>query len=85
MDYAKPEYAPYETNLNKKTRSVSQYDKTTNELIREFKSIALASRETGEKEHCIREYIAGKPASTRQYNWKSASEVHSAKKFSHTP
>jgi hypothetical protein len=75
----------YSTGLNKKTRGVRQYDKETNELIHEFKSIALASRETGEKEHCIREYIAGKPASTRQYNWKPIDNNVDSKKFSHIP
>lgn len=38
-----------------------------------------------EKEHSIREYIKGKPASTRKYNWKSADperDVERSQKYS---
>lgn len=48
-------HAIYNIKGNKKGRSISQYDPKTKEKINSFKSIALAFRTTGIKEHTIRE------------------------------
>lgn len=61
----------YDSGLHNKTRGVRQFNRETNEFINEYKSLAQAARETGEKEHCIREYLKGKTANTRKYNWES--------------
>lgn len=61
----------YDSGLHNKTRGVRQFNKETNEFIKEYKSLAQAARETGEKEHCIREYLKGKTTNTRKYNWQS--------------
>lgn len=60
----------YDTGLNKKVRGVLQYEKGTETFIGEYRSIAEASRQTGEKEYNIREFAKGKPCSTRKYDWK---------------
>lgn len=62
----------YRTGLNTaKLRAVIQCDKDSGKVLNTFSSVAEAARITGEKEHCIREYIKGRPASTRKYNWQS--------------
>lgn len=72
----------YNTNLNKKCRTVLQYSLEDEngdiKLLNEYPSVAKASRETGEKEHTIRELCQGKgkyPA--RLYNWKFKNEAES--------
>lgn len=47
-------------------------------FVAEYPSVAEAARQTGEKEHCIREYIRGRPASTRTYNWQVKDPVQMA-------
>lgn len=77
----------YDSCMHNKMRGVRQLDKETNELIKEFKSLVLASRETGEKEHCIREYLKGKSAYTRKYNWESCDpekDKRNSVKYTHT-
>jgi hypothetical protein len=63
----------YEQLLNKKQRSVLQFDKE-NVLMKEYRSIAEASRETGEKEHQIREIAKGKTNSKASFLWKYKDE-----------
>ena len=61
----------YHTGLNKKVRGILQYEKGTKQLIGEYYSIAEASRQTGEREHNIREFANGKnPCRTRKYDWR---------------
>lgn len=55
----------HSTNLIKISIKVKQYDLKTNELLGEFKSIAEASRQTGEPEHRIRS-----PNSKNLFNWE---------------
>lgn len=59
----------YKQLLNKKQRSILQFDKE-NFLLKEYHSIAEASRETGEKEHQIREIAKGKSNSKASFLWK---------------
>ena len=59
----------YNTGLNKKVRNVYQTDENGN-IIKEFISIANASRETGEKEENIRSCCKGKRYTTCKYYWK---------------
>lgn len=78
----------YDNNLNSnKCRRVRQLNKETNELIKEFQSVSLACRETGETEHAIRQSIKGKDCK-RQYNWQSCDpekDKINSLKYSHTP
>ena len=64
----------YENNLNKKQRSVLQFNKETKVLIKEYRSIAEASRETGEKEHQIRDISKCKNNSKANFLWKYKDE-----------
>jgi len=64
----------YENNLNKKQRSILQFDKETKVLIKEYRSIAEASRKTEEKEHQIREIAKGKNNSKANFLWKYKDE-----------
>lgn len=59
----------YDTGLNKKVRNIYQLDETSN-IIKEFISIASASRETGETESNIRACCQGKRYTTCKYYWK---------------
>jgi hypothetical protein len=60
----------YNTGLNSaKLCGVLQYTRD-GVFVAEYPSVAEAARQTGEKEHSIREYIRGKPASTRTYDWR---------------
>lgn len=59
----------YKTGLNKKVRNVYQLNEN-GEIIKEFVSIASASRDTGEKEENIRSCCKGKIYSTCKYYWK---------------
>jgi hypothetical protein len=75
----------YENNLNKKQRTVLQFNKETKLLIKEYRSVAEASRETGEKEHQIREISKGKSNSKANFLWKYKDESKSeefSKKYS---
>ncbi len=76
----------YASGLNKKVRGVKQYNRETKEFIKEFPSLAQASRETTESEHHIREYLRGKPTLGRKYDWVSCDpekdKLNSAK-YSH--
>lgn len=63
----------YNSNLNKKVRNILQYTKD-NIFIKEFNSIAQASRETGELEHRIRETAKGKGNSKAEFLWKFKNE-----------
>lgn len=60
----------YQTGLNKKARTILQYTKNTNQFIKEYPSIAEASRQSGDKEHQIRSSAQGKDVSTSIYSWK---------------
>jgi hypothetical protein len=76
----------YEQSLNKKQRAVLQYDKTSSILISEYRSIAEASRKTGEQEHQIREIAKGKNNSKANFLWKFKDESKTeeySKKYSH--
>ena len=64
----------YENNLNKKQRSILQFDKETKVFIKEYRSIAEASRKTEEKEHQIREIAKGKNNSKANFLWKYKDE-----------
>jgi len=69
------------TELNcAKLRPVIQSDKDSGDVLAVFRSVAEAARVTGEKEHSIREYMKGKPASTRKYNWQSADPERDAER-----
>lgn len=73
------------TGLNSKCRCVLQYDKTGN-FIKEYSSIAEASRQSGDKEHQIRVCAQGKPLSTSIYKWKFKNPEETedySKKYSH--
>ena len=59
----------YTEELNKKVRNVLQYTLDDN-FVKEYKSIAQASRDTGEPEHRIREIAKGKKNSKAQFKWK---------------
>ena len=75
----------YENSLNKKQRSILQFNKETKVLIKEFRSVVEASRETGEKEHQIREISKGKNNSKANFLWKYKDESKSeefSKKYS---
>lgn len=67
----------YESGLNKKVRNIYQLDESGN-IIKEFASIAQASRETGEAEYNIRSACQGKPTSTCKYFWKFKNPEESA-------
>ena len=69
-------YHSYSQNLNKKVRNVLQYS-LSGEFIKEYKSIAQASRETGEPEHRIREISNGKKNSVAKFSWKFKNEEES--------
>ena len=64
------------TKLNKKVRNVLQYT-LEGKFLKEFKSIAEASRQTGEPEHRIREISKGKTNSKAEFNWKFKNEDES--------
>ena len=68
----------YNTELNKKVRNILQYS-LKNEFIKEYKSIAEASRETGEPEHRIRAISQGKTNSKAEYIWKFKNEEETKK------
>ena len=68
----------YTTDLNKKVRNILQYS-LKNEFIKEYKSIAEASRETGEPEHRIRSISQGKSNSKAEYIWKFKNEEETKK------
>ena len=54
-----------------KSRAVLQYDRQTGELLQEFPSIARASRDSGEREHIIREFTRGRGVNDhRKFDWK---------------
>ena len=86
----------YDTDLNKKVRNVLQYENINGEfgkLINEFKSLALASRETHIAEHEIRELCRNRSRHRRpggnklnkKFLWKYKNEEENeewAKKFS---
>ena len=79
----------YQTDLNKKVRGVLQYkmnkDGTVGELIKEHKSIAEASRQTGVAEHVIRS-IAQRQKKATNFDWRFKDESLSAEwslKFAH--
>jgi hypothetical protein len=59
----------YTTGLNKRVKPVNQLDKDTLQFINKFKSIASASRETGEPEHRISEAVKGKKNKMALYAW----------------
>lgn len=59
----------YNKGLNKKVRNVYQLDENGN-IIKEFVSIASASRETGESEFNVRACCQGKRYSTCKYYWR---------------
>lgn len=76
----------YATGLNKKQRIVLQYNRETNEFIAEYRSIAEASRQTGDKEHQIRTMAQGKKISTGVYRWEFKDESKTkefSRKYSH--
>lgn len=62
----------YDNGNDNKSRSVLQYDKETDELLGEYKSIAEASRQTGDTESQIRTSAKGngKLVGPAQYYWK---------------
>lgn len=60
----------HSTGLNKGGAVVLQYDKDTGELIMEHRSIAKASRDTGETEHQIRKSAKGNDTPNSMYRWE---------------
>ena len=79
----------YDTDLNKKVRNVLQYENINGEfgeLINEFKSLALASRETHIAEHEIRELCRNRGNKlNKKFLWKYKNEEENeewTKKFS---
>jgi len=78
----------YDTGLNKKVREVEQYfkneDGTKGEKIASFKSLAEASRQTGVREHTIRDFARNKSKSG-EFFWRYANEEQNeefSRKFS---
>jgi hypothetical protein len=78
----------YNTGLNKKVREVEQYvkneDGTKGDKIASFISLAEASRQTGVREHTIREFARNK-SRNGEFFWKYANEEQNeefSKKFS---
>lgn len=70
-------YHSYSTNLSKKVRNVLQFS-LEGEFIKEFRSIAEASRETEEPEHRIREIAKGKKNREAMFLWKFKNDEESA-------
>lgn len=68
----------YTNDLNKKVRNILQYS-FEGDFIREYKSIAEASRETGEPEHRIRTIAQGKTNSQAKFLWKFKNEDDTTK------
>lgn len=66
-------YHSYTENLNKKVRNILQYS-LEGEFIKEYISIAQASRESKEPEHRIRSIAQGKPNSKANFLWKFKNE-----------
>ena len=81
-------YHSYKTNLNKKCREVVQYNNAEDLIFIEwYPSIAKASRETGESEHCIRSCVQGNQLSTCKYYWEfenNEGTYEYSRKYSHT-
>ena len=74
----------YKKKLNNKVRNVLQYNLEC-EFMREYISIAEASRETGEPEHRIRSIAQGKKNSKAQFFWMFKNEEETeeySKKYS---
>jgi hypothetical protein len=67
-------YHSYSENLNKKVRNVLQFT-LDGEFVKEYISIAEASRQSGEPEHRIREISKGKTNSKAEYLWKFKNEI----------
>ena len=61
--------SPSTKTLNKKVRNILQYS-LSGEFIGEYKSIAQASRESGEPEHRIRTVAQGKINSNASFHWE---------------
>lgn len=68
----------YDNNLNKKVRNVLQYT-LDGKFIKEYNSIAQASRESKEPEHRIRDIAKGKKNSCAQFIWKFKNEEDTEK------
>jgi hypothetical protein len=68
----------YTNELNKKVRNVLQYS-LEGEFIKEYISIAQASRESAEPEHRIRTIAKGKINSMSKYRWKFKNEDDTTK------
>ena len=66
-------YHSYTEKLNKKVRGVLQFT-LDGDYIKEYISIAEASRQSGEPEHRIREIAKGKTNSKAEYSWKFKNE-----------
>ena len=65
----------YDTQLNNKTRNILQYEyiketKSKGKFIKDYLSIAKASRETKEKEHIIRSMCKGIKCKNPLYYWE---------------
>jgi len=63
------EWVSNSENTNNKFRNVIQYTLEGN-FVKKFKSIAEASRETGEPEHRIRTIAQGKKNSKAEFHWE---------------
>ena len=63
---------------NKKVRNVLQYTKDGLEFIKEYISIAEASRQTGETEQTIRGISKGQVNNSSKFHWKYKNEEESA-------
>ena len=59
----------YSTGLNNRVKQVLSLDKQTFQIIKKYRSIADASKDTGEPEHRISLSANGKKHKTTQYIW----------------
>ncbi len=74
----------YNTGLNKKVRNILQYS-LSGDFIKEYISIAEASRQTKEPEHRIRSVAQGKKSNITKFIWKFKNEEETkeySKKYS---
>lgn len=61
----------HDSGLNRISRRVAQIDLATGNVLQEFKSLAEASRQTGEPEHVIRDVRMGRNCKSNRYGWRS--------------
>jgi len=75
----------HDLGSSKRVRNVLQYSKDGSEFLKEFVSIAEASRQTGESEQTIRVISKGQICNNSKFHWKYKNEEESeeySKKYS---